>query len=251
MGTSIKLRSITKRWVISIMMLDIIVILLCEVILGMFMFSYYRNAVIDAASDYVRDINMLSITDEVGFPKAARRYAQTFQYRDKIEVQIFDNNGNMLVTTNGFASLGVSEVSTDYTEATQTKSEAWWYGENDNGEKVLAVTNILPDLGYGSNGAYRVLVSMEEVIKSYLWFLVLVVLVGLVALAFSMISGRIFSIYSLSITPPVGLFGYGNTNALVFFVITLSSASFVSLNPLLPSHGTETAFPPKSSTQGL
>lgn len=192
MGTSIKLRSITKRWVISIMMLDIIVILLCEVILGMFMFSYYRNAVIDAASDYVRDINMLSITDEVGFPKAARRYAQTFQYRDKIEVQIFDNNGNMLVTTNGFASLGVSEVSTDYTEATQTKSEAWWYGENDNGEKVLAITNILPDLGYGSNGAYRVLVSMEEVIKSYLWFLVLVVLVGLVALAFSMISGIFF-----------------------------------------------------------
>ncbi|MBO5911965.1 MAG: HAMP domain-containing histidine kinase, partial [Clostridia bacterium] len=62
----------------------------------------------------------------------------------------------------------------------------------DNGERVLAVTNPLPDLGNGSHGAYRVLVSMEQVFDNYLLFLLVVILVGALALGFSMITGAYF-----------------------------------------------------------
>lgn len=190
--TNIKLHSITTRWIRNVMTLDFLIILVCEIFIGVFMFGYYRDMVIDASSGYVRDINMLSVADEKSFPAAARSYAQTFQHRDKVEVQIFDADDNMLVTTNGFASLGVAEVATDYSEAKETGAEAWWYGENDNGEKVLAVTNILPDLGNGSHGAYRVLVSMEEVIDSYSLFLTAAILVGVLALGFSTVTGVYF-----------------------------------------------------------
>ncbi len=192
METNIKLNSITKRWILNVMTLDFIIVLVCEVFIGVFMFSYYRNLVSDASSEYVRDINMLSLTDETDFPAAARGYAQTFAYRDKVEVQIFDNSDTMIITTNGFASPGVAEAATDYAEAKSTGTEAWWYGKNDNGERVLAITDILPDLGNGSNGAYRVLVSMEEVFKSYLIMLAVAVLVGLLAIAFSAVSGTFF-----------------------------------------------------------
>lgn len=192
METGLKLNSITKRWILNVMTLDIIVVLVCEVFVGVFMFSYYRDLVNDAALEYVRDINVLSLTEEKDFPAAARNYAQTFDYRNKVEVQIFDNSDNMIVTTNGFASPGEVEVATDYTQAKSIGSEAWWYGKNDNGERVLAITDILPDLGHGSNGAYRVLVSMEEVFGSYLIMLAIAILVGLLAIGFSAISGTFF-----------------------------------------------------------
>lgn len=192
MENNIKMHSITKRWIRNVMTLDFLIILVCEIVIGVFMFGYYRDMVIDASSEYVRDINTLSVADEKSFPQAARSYAQTFQYRDKVEVQIFDKNDNMLVTTNGFASPGVAEAATDYAEAKKTGSEAWWYGKNANGERVLAVTDVLPDLGNGSHGYYRVLVSMEEVIDSYALFLTVSILVGVLALGFSMITGAYF-----------------------------------------------------------
>ena len=192
METDIKLHSITRRWIINVMALDFLVILICEIFIGVFMFSYYRNLATDSAMEYVRDIHVLSMTDEKGFPAAARNYAQKFSYRDKVEVQIFDSDDNMLVTTNGFASPGVAEVATDYTEAKESGGEATWYGKNDNGERVLAITNVLPDLGYGSNGAYRVLVSMESVIDSFAVLLTVSILVGVLALGFSVVSGTFF-----------------------------------------------------------
>lgn len=192
METNIKLHSITRRWILNVLTLDIIVVLICEVFVGIFLFSYCRSMVADAALEYVRDINVLSLTDEEGYPAAARGYAQKFAFRNKIEVQIFDNNDNMLITTNGFASSGVAESATDYSEAKRTGNEAWWYGKNDNGERVLAITTVLPDLGYGSNGAYRVLVSMEEVIDNYVVMLIVAIIIGVLVLCFSVISGTFF-----------------------------------------------------------
>ncbi|MBO5746928.1 MAG: HAMP domain-containing histidine kinase [Clostridia bacterium] len=192
METDIRLHSITKRWIFNIMTVDVIVVLICEIFLGLFVFGYYRDRVIDASGEYVRDINVLSMTDENGFHDAARRYAQTFKYRDKVEVQIFDNDDSMLVTTNGFASPGVAQKATDYSEAKKNGKEAWWYGRNDNGERVLAITTVLPDLGHGSNGAYRVLVSMETIVRNYCVFLLMAILVGLLVIGFSVMSGVFF-----------------------------------------------------------
>ena len=192
MENNVKMHSITRRWIRNVMTLDLLIVLVCEIVIGVFMFGYYRDMVIDASAEYVKDINTLSVVDDKNFPEAARNYAQTFKYRDKVEVQIFDKNDNMVITTNGFASPGVAKAATDYAEAKKTGAEAWWYGKNDNGERVLAVTNPLPDLGNGSHGAYRVLVSMEQVFDNYLLFLLVVILVGALALGFSMITGAYF-----------------------------------------------------------
>lgn len=170
----------------------LLVIIVCETVTGIAMFSYYENMVIDSASEYVRDINVLSTFEESGFPAAARRYAQDFKYRDKVEVQIFDSDGNMIVTTNGFASAGIAETATDYNEAVSKGGEASWYGKNSNGERVVATTTVLPDLGHGSNGAYRVLVSMEEIIGGFHMLMAVLIAVGVVILVFSLWSGAYF-----------------------------------------------------------
>ena len=192
MDFNIKLHSITRRWLINILPVIMLVVVVGEISVGVALFNYYKSLVISSASEYVRDINVLSLTDETGFPAAARSYAQDFMYRDKIEVQIFDASGNMLVTTNGFAFDGGQDGATDYAEAVRTGGEASWYGKNDNGERVLAVTTVLPDLGYGSNGAYRVVVSMEQVMTAYGFLLGMAIAIGMLMVGFALLSGAFF-----------------------------------------------------------
>ncbi|MBO5913554.1 MAG: hypothetical protein J6Q76_08815, partial [Clostridia bacterium] len=112
MENNVKMHSITRRWIRNVMTLDLLIVLVCEIVIGVFMFGYYRDMVIDASAEYVKDINTLSVVDDKNFPEAARNYAQTFKYRDKVEVQIFDKNDNMVITTNGFASPGVAKAAT-------------------------------------------------------------------------------------------------------------------------------------------
>ena len=124
MDFNINLHSITRRWLINILPVIMLVVVVGEISVGVALFNYYKSLVISSAAEYVRDINVLSLTDETGFPAAARSYAQDFMYRDKIEVQIFDASGNMLVTTNGFAFDGGQDGATDYAEAVRTGGEA-------------------------------------------------------------------------------------------------------------------------------
>ena len=192
MENGLKMKSITKRWVLTVLLLDFVVITICELVVAVSMFNYYQNLVIDSAAEYVRDINVLAVCNEEDYRDAARAYAQTFKYRDKIEVQLFNKYGHMEITTNGFASAGIAESATDYTEAVKTGRQASWYGTNDNGEKVLAITSILPNLGNGSNGAYRIIVSMEGIIKSYYVLLLISITVGILTFGLSALTGTFF-----------------------------------------------------------
>lgn len=192
METNLKLHSITRRWLITVLPTVLLVVIICEIVVCISVFTYYRDAVANHVQNYVRDINLLSLVDEENFPNAARNYAQEFSFRDKVEVQIFDNNDNMIVTTNGFTSPGIDRNATDYTEAKANGSEASWMGRNSNGENVLAVTNILPDLGYGSNGAYRVLVSMESVLVNCYIMVAVAIAIGILMLAILFFSGFFF-----------------------------------------------------------
>ena len=192
MEINLKLHSITRRWMLNVIPIVLLIIAVGEICVGIALFTYYKNTTINTASEYVRDINVLSMTDKNGFPASARYYAQNFTFRDKVEVQIFDSNGKIIVSTNGFASEQVYKKATDYREAVATNGKASWYGKNANQEKVLAVTTVLPDLGYGSNGAYRVLVSMEEVMDGYFVSMLLAGLIGLLMFGFTLLSGAYF-----------------------------------------------------------
>ena len=78
MDLNIKLHSITRRWLINILPVIMLVVVVGEISVGVALFNYYKSLVISSASEYVRDINVLSLTDETGFPAAARSYAQDF-----------------------------------------------------------------------------------------------------------------------------------------------------------------------------
>lgn len=192
MDISLKFKSISAKWFLNILPVFVLVIVLCIIFASLGLFNYYKGVISDSSMQYVRDINVLSLTDEAGYYDAARKYVEEFQYRDKIEVQLFSSDGEMLITTNGFAVENPYPEFIDYKEAVLKNETVTWFGKNDNGERVLAITNILPDLGYGSNGAYRVVVSMEKAIKSFIAIVSLISFVGIMIVVFVAISGAYF-----------------------------------------------------------
>ncbi len=192
MDISLKFKSISAKWFLNILPVFVLVIVLCIIFASLGLFNYYKGVISDSSMQYVRDINVLSLTDEAGYYDAARKYVEEFQYRDKIEVQLFSSDGEMLITTNGFAVENPYPEFIDYKEAVSKNETVTWFGKNDNGERVLAITNILPDLGYGSNGAYRVVVSMEKAIKSFIAIVSLISFVGIMIVVFVAISGAYF-----------------------------------------------------------
>ena len=147
MNFDLKLHSITRKWMYTLLPIVLLVIIVGEVCFGVAIFTYYKSVASDTALEYVRDINVLSLSTKDSFASAAREYAEDFKFRDKVEVQIFDSNGDILVTTNGFASASVYQKATDYRDAVATGSEAIWYGKNANGERVLAVTTVFNGRG--------------------------------------------------------------------------------------------------------
>ena len=192
MDISLKFKSISAKWFLNILPVFVLVIVLCIIFASLGLFNYYKGVISDSSMQYVRDINVLSLTDEAGYYDAARKYVEEFQYRDKIEVQLFSSDGEMLITTNGFAVENPYPEFIDYKEAVLKNETVTWFGKNDNGERVLAITNVLPDLGYGSNGAYRVVVSMEKAIKSFIAIVSLISFVGIMIVVFVAISGAYF-----------------------------------------------------------
>ena len=82
MDIELKLHSITRKWMYTLLPIVLLVIVIGEICVGVALFNYYKRLTVDAAGEYMRDINVLSLTDREGFPKAARNYAQEFAYRD-------------------------------------------------------------------------------------------------------------------------------------------------------------------------
>lgn len=190
--TAIKLKSITARWLANVLPVVVLVIVLCEVCVGIALFNYFERRVADTSLEYVEDINVLSTVPESEFSAKAREYAGGFDHRDKVEVQIFSVSGELIATTNGFEPSGLYAGADDLDSVLKTGRESVWYGKNRNGEKVLAMSLLLPDYGYGSNGAYRVLVSMEDSIYGFYTIFGFALAVGVVALTFFLLTGFYF-----------------------------------------------------------
>ena len=192
MDLEIKVKGITKKWLYRFFPVFALVVILCELILGIALKSYYEDQVKNSVREYITNINVLSLSTKNNFSDNAIDYIEKFAYRDKIELQILDSNGHLIATTNGFAS-DSSDITQNYISALSSKSATAYYsGKNQNGESIFAGTTILPDLGYGSNGAYRWVVSMKSINRQLVYEMIIFFLIGLVILAIVFASGMFF-----------------------------------------------------------
>ncbi len=187
----IKVKGITRRWLINVLVVVVGIVVAVEVAFGFFFSNYYQNGVQDAASGYAQYFisSLSTVSRGKSFEDAAREACESFEYKNKVEVQILDRDGNVLVTTTGFADSG--QRMPDY-EVAQKSGSGVWRGQNESGEKIMAGTTLLADFGNGSNGAVRWVISMEKVNRHIMVVLSITIAVGIGVILFASFSGLYF-----------------------------------------------------------
>ena len=189
----LSLSGITRRWLLNVLAVVVLVMLVCEIVFIVAFTSSTYSAVADSAISYAKPFGALALADDEDFAVRAREISDNFADRDKIEVQVFDKNDVMTVTTGGFYGNTNGSELPDYKEAKNSKNDiAYCRTTTEDGAPVLAATVILPDYGGGSMGAYRVLTSLDRV-RFYMTAVIAVaVFIGVAVVLITVFSGAYF-----------------------------------------------------------
>ncbi len=199
MEIEVKFRSITTQWLFNIFLVVAVVVVIVEIIACSFVRAVNISNLRSVASDYAQQFSVLSAVPEKDFYATARKYVESFTDKDKVEIEILDKNGNAFISTSGF--MPETTNMPDYLSALKSSTgTAYAESSTPNGEPVLCGTILLADLGLGSNGAVRWLVSLEK-LNSYCFRLyAFFITIGLFVLLCATIPGLYFI---KSITKPI------------------------------------------------
>ncbi len=191
MDIKIKFRSIAQQWLINILLIIVAVIVVIEAVLCSAIKSLYLERVRTRANEYAQSFSVLSLVSPESFYATAREYAEKFEYKDKVEIEIIDSRGNIFISTSGFSP--ESGTMPDYENAKKSSSgTAYHQTKTPYGEPILCGTNILADYGSGSNGAVRWIVSLEDVNRSITVTNLVIIAIGVIIIGVTTLSGIYF-----------------------------------------------------------
>lgn len=193
------LKGITKRWATNTLLITALILLVLVAACVMFFTSYYRNYVVNYLSGYANETVITYFTpyvdgDDVVFSQKAKEFTDSFADKSRIEVQVIDKTGNVLVSSSGFASDEQIKTMGDVKDAQKTNTGVCkWFGYNRNGEHIASVAMVLPQTKNGEfSGAVRFMTSMRGIDRQILSFSFILLAVYVVALFFVALSGVFF-----------------------------------------------------------
>lgn len=192
MEFELKFKSIAARWFFNVFLVTAVFVCIIEVILCSLVRAVYVDRVRAKAAEYAQSFTALATVSLQEFYSTAKEYTETFEYKDKIEVNIIDQSGELVYTTAYFSPESETNMP-DYEQAKKGENgTAYIESKTGNGEKVLCSTTILADNGSGSNGAIRYVVSLEETLHHVAVLRIVFLAVGLVVLGVTGLSGLYF-----------------------------------------------------------
>ena len=193
------LKGITKRWATNTLLITALILLVLVAACVMFFTSYYRNYVVNYLSGYANETVITYFTpyvdgDDVVFSQKAKEFTDSFADKSRIEVQVIDKTGNVLVSSSGFASDEQIKTMGDVKDAQKSNTGVCkWFGYNRNGEHIASVAIVLPQTKNGEfSGAVRFMTSMRGIDRQILSFSFILLAVYVVALFFVALSGVFF-----------------------------------------------------------
>lgn len=161
-----KIEGITKRWLLNIILVIVLLFLIAFIVCSFTIKSYYYNSVENIVSAGVSDstINYFknSLKNGKSLDTTAADFVDSYSNKEKTTLWIIDNNGNVLLSTSGF-SVETPKMP-DYNDAiSKNLVTAKYVGKNVNGEKIMAVTRIIQNDSGVTVGALRAMTSLEQI----------------------------------------------------------------------------------------
>lgn len=195
-------RGITRRWILNGLGVIVGLLVMFEVAFAVVIRSYYYQRVETSLYTRARSLSdRLSAEvkqDSFDFESSAWEEVEHFQdkEREKMELQVLDAGGNVLVSSTGFRPL--ADEKPDFVQALQAvqrntdEDRGVWRGRNAAGEKITAMTVLVRYSDGTICGAVRYLVSMEKVDSQILLLIAVMLLFGMAVIFFVMLSSSYF-----------------------------------------------------------
>ncbi len=188
--------SIVKRWAFSVLAGIIILIIAIGVSIGFILKEQYYNSVemtlnSRANAMVLSNFNSASAISDENFIKIGKNFVDNFSDKNVMEVWVIDKNGNVVVSSTGFSVKGEKYPDYDYAKASENR-KGFWTGEMQSGEKVMAMTYVLPQNENGVNGAVRYIISLEDIDRQLIFIWVIISVLLLVFISFVVTSGAFF-----------------------------------------------------------
>ncbi|MBQ9879043.1 MAG: HAMP domain-containing histidine kinase [Clostridia bacterium] len=156
---------IAMKWFLGTFVVILTVLSALVVLVVFAVRNSYYSTVESVLKSYMRTQPVRTIlasrNDDARFNEAAASFTENFSSADMTEVWVIDRYGSVVASTSGFIVRG--ENMPDYNAALTSGSLGKWTGRNSGGEKIMAITSMLPYTGDTSGGAIRYMVSMEAI----------------------------------------------------------------------------------------
>lgn len=188
--------SIVKRWAVTVLTGIIVLIIAIGVSISLILKQQYYDSVemtlnSRASAMVLSNFNTASAISDEAFNKLARNFVHNFSDKNVMEVWVIDKNGNVIVSSTGFSVKG--EIFPDYDYAkTSDNGKGFWTGRMQSGEKVMAMTYVLPKNNNNVNGAVRYIISLEDIDKQLVQIWIVVGILLVVFISFVVTSGAFF-----------------------------------------------------------
>jgi len=189
------LKSITQRWLVNTLSVIIAVLIIAAVAFAVGMNSFYYGGVRQAVESRANVVSglLIRIVDDntVTFNAELRDLVENSQEKDKMEITAIDRNGKIALSSSGF-SYTQQDAMPDYEQAQKSSNGKGYYvGRNSMGEKIMAVS-VMISSNTAEYSAVRYVVSLENVDRLLLIYMLMFLAVALVILAMVAVSGMYF-----------------------------------------------------------
>lgn len=188
--------SIVKRWAMSVLLGIIVLIIIIGIAVGVVLKRQYYNSVemtlnSRATSMFVSSFSTSAPISDESFNQVARNFVNNFSDKNIMEVWVIDKNGDVVVSSTGFSVTG--EQYPDYNLALiSDDGKGQWIGNMQNGEKVMALSYLLPKTDGLPIGAVRYIISLNDIDKQLNSVFILIGIFVLVFIFFVFTSGAFF-----------------------------------------------------------
>lgn len=191
MKTGFHFKSIAMRWLFKVYLIIVAAVVAIAIILSTMLVTLIFNNVQSQAVDYSQSFDTLSSAAKENFYDLAITLSDEFEYKNKLEVQVIDSTGTVLVSTTGFQPSDA--VGAEYSRAMSSASGFSVYrGKNSGGERIMAGTQIIYNSAGEATGAYRWVTSLKAAYKRINITVVIIIFVSLAVLGLCALSGLFF-----------------------------------------------------------
>lgn len=190
-----KIEGITRRWLIIIIGLIVLLFVIAFSVFTVTIHNYYYSSVESivnsAASDSAINYFENSINNGDSLETAAAQFVDSYENKDSTTVWILDNDGEVILSSNGFAV--EKQNMPDFNKAMDSETDRGKYiGRLKNRQKIFAVTRIIRNSEGVEFGAIRVMTCVNELDSQIRKIYFLIALVFIFVLAVIVLSNLYF-----------------------------------------------------------